>query len=252
MGKVQCTTVSGEIIAEKRNGVRSLYVPDALGSTVALLDNTQTITDTFSYFPSGTVASRTGTTATPFQFVGTKGYHSDASGKTYVRARILEPQKGRWLTEDPIGFGGGDGNLYRYAFDNPISWLDPSGLWCFRIIGSICIGNTCYTRKDCPPRSAPRRPGTPVSSPIPGKPASPTTPPCFPQNPCAPWINFPHCSKACVRSQNNQDYGDQCDDCCEELGQLTPPLTEDKEVYITACLVACNKGLFPLPGTPIW
>ena len=80
--------LDGEIVSENRNGVIRDYVPDALGSTVALLDNTQTITDTFSYFPSGTVASRTGTTATPFQFVGTKGYHADSSGKTYVRARV--------------------------------------------------------------------------------------------------------------------------------------------------------------------
>ncbi len=30
MGIARYTTVNGEIIAEKRNGVRSLYVPDAL------------------------------------------------------------------------------------------------------------------------------------------------------------------------------------------------------------------------------
>ena len=50
MGTVRYTTVNGEIISEKRNGVRSLYVPDPLGSTVALLDNTQTKTDTFEYW----------------------------------------------------------------------------------------------------------------------------------------------------------------------------------------------------------
>jgi hypothetical protein len=50
--------------------VRSLYVPDSLGSTVALLDNTQTQTDTFSYWPYSEVNTRTGTTPTPFQFGG--------------------------------------------------------------------------------------------------------------------------------------------------------------------------------------
>ena len=45
--KVRYTTVNGRVIAEKRNGVRSYYVADALGSTVALLDNTQSKTDTF-------------------------------------------------------------------------------------------------------------------------------------------------------------------------------------------------------------
>ena len=127
MGTVRYTVLDGEIVSENRNGVIRDYVPDPLGSTVALLDNTQTITDTFSYFPSGTVASRTGTTSTPFQFVGTKGYHADASGKTYVRARVLEPRKSRWLTEDPIGFGGGDWNLYSYARNGPTRLIDTSG-----------------------------------------------------------------------------------------------------------------------------
>ena len=68
MGTVRYTTVNGEIIAEKRNGVRRLYVPDPLGSTVALLDNTQAQTDTFSYWPYGEEKSRTGTTPTPFRF----------------------------------------------------------------------------------------------------------------------------------------------------------------------------------------
>src|SRR5438876_9198170 len=94
---VRYTTVNGEIIAEKRNGVRKFYVPDPLGSTVALLDNTQAQTDTFSYWPYGEQRTRTGTTATPFQYVGTQGYYRDSASKTYVRARVLDTQKGRWL-----------------------------------------------------------------------------------------------------------------------------------------------------------
>src|SRR5215469_1954152 len=113
--KARYTVVEGEVIAEKRNGVRKLYVPDPLGSTVALLDNTQTQTDTFTYWPYGEATHVTGSTPTPFQFVGTVGYRTDSSSKTYVRARTLDTQKGRWLTKDPIGFEGGDWNLYRYV-----------------------------------------------------------------------------------------------------------------------------------------
>src|SRR5579862_9398028 len=120
MGTVRYTVVNGEIIAEKRNGVRKLYVPDQLGSTVALLDNTQTPTDTFTFWPYGEVNTSTGTTGTPFKFVGTKGYYTDDSGKLYVRARYLDVPKGRWLTEDPIGFDGGDINLYRYSRNRPV------------------------------------------------------------------------------------------------------------------------------------
>src|SRR5437870_9649218 len=103
MPTVRYTTVDGEIIAEKRGGVRRLYVPDPLGSTVALLDNTQAQTDTFSYWPYGEERTRTGTTPTPFRFGGTLGYHRDSAPRAYVRARYLDSGKGLWLTTDPLG-----------------------------------------------------------------------------------------------------------------------------------------------------
>ncbi|WP_143393070.1 hypothetical protein [Fimbriiglobus ruber] len=34
---------------------------------------------------------------------------------------------GRWMTEDPIGFEGGD-DFYRFETNDPLSQLDPSGL----------------------------------------------------------------------------------------------------------------------------
>jgi len=33
-----------------------------------------------------------------------------------------------FIAEDPLGFGGGDVNLYRYALGNPINFRDPTGL----------------------------------------------------------------------------------------------------------------------------
>ena len=140
------------------------YVPDPLGSTVALLDDTQTPTDTFTYWPYGEVNTSTGNTPTPFKFVGTKGYYTDDSGKMYVRARVLDPSKGRWLTEDPMGFGGGDSNLYRYVAGRPASATDPSGVQpqgqcrcgCKRS-GCPCAGNPPPVNPS-PPGLGPPRP----------------------------------------------------------------------------------------------
>lgn len=67
MGTVRYTVIDGEVVAEKRNGVRKQYVPDPLGSTAAMLDSTQVQTDTFSYWPYGEVASRTGSTPMTFR-----------------------------------------------------------------------------------------------------------------------------------------------------------------------------------------
>ncbi len=98
MGTVRYTVIDGEVIAEKRNGVRKLYVPDPLGSTVALLDNTQAQTDTFSYWPYGEDAGRTGATPTPFRYVGQLGYYQDGANRSYVRSRYLKQGTGLWLT----------------------------------------------------------------------------------------------------------------------------------------------------------
>jgi hypothetical protein len=46
-----------------------------------------------------------------------------------MKARYYDPTIGRFISEDPIGFGGGDVNLMAYTGNNPITRVDPSGLW---------------------------------------------------------------------------------------------------------------------------
>ena len=128
MGTVRYQTINGEILSEIRGGVRKQYVPDPLGSTVALADSTGAMTDTFEYWPYGEVRSRTGTSVTPFQFVGTLGYYRDSSSRTNVRARTLRADLGRWLTEDPAHRPKSEPNAYGYCLQSPVSKLDRSGL----------------------------------------------------------------------------------------------------------------------------
>ena len=136
------------------------YVPDPLGSTVALLNTSQTQTSTYSYWPYGEVNTSRGQNATPFQFVGTKGYYTDVTGRTYVRKRFLDTPTGRWLTQDPIGFDGEDANLYRYVRDNPVSITDPTGLTS---VNGTVQRSTVALRNTTPPIGPPWPPFGPPS-----------------------------------------------------------------------------------------
>lgn len=127
--KARYTVVNGRVYRENRNGTQRRYVSDALGSTVALLDSTQTITDTYTYWPYGEEKSHTGTSTTPLRYVGGLGYYRDAAKRIYVRARVLRPDQARWLTRDPLWPSEPP---YAYSTNSPTSFCDPTGLWAWR------------------------------------------------------------------------------------------------------------------------
>ena len=52
----------------------------------------------------------------------------EETGLYLYRARYYDPVAGRFISKDPIGFAGGDVNLYGYVQNNPINWIDPYGL----------------------------------------------------------------------------------------------------------------------------
>jgi|GEM_PF-4884815 len=68
------------------------------------------------------------TSYVPFRWKGQAGYISDyQTGLVYCWHRYYDPNIGRWLSRDPIGFEGGV-NTYSYCGGNPIVFVDPSGL----------------------------------------------------------------------------------------------------------------------------
>jgi RHS repeat-associated protein len=54
-------------------------------------------------------------------------------GQAQVRfgARDYDPENGRWTAKDPIGFAGGDSNVYGYVLGDPVNSFDPRGLDAF-------------------------------------------------------------------------------------------------------------------------
>jgi RHS repeat-associated protein len=124
---VRYDVLEGEVLGHKGGANRYLYVPDPLGSVNYLLDTSQNIAGTYVYAPYGEVLSHTGAN-TPMQFVGALGYQTQIANRTYVRHRYYRPDLGRWVTRDPIGFEGGDWNLYGYAGASPAWRVDATGL----------------------------------------------------------------------------------------------------------------------------
>jgi RHS repeat-associated protein len=61
----------------------------------------------------------------PFGFAG--GLKDSDTGMIRFGYRDYDPTTGRWTARDPIGFKGGDTNLYGYVLGDPINWIDPSG-----------------------------------------------------------------------------------------------------------------------------
>src|SRR6185436_8559208 len=96
---------------------------DALGSVIRTFDVMGNIVATTSYDSFG---NATGATPSPFGFTG-RDWDVE-TGLYYHRARYYDPKIGRFISEDPIGFLGEDVNLYGYVWNNPVNWLDPSGL----------------------------------------------------------------------------------------------------------------------------
>jgi RHS repeat-associated protein len=105
-----------EVISRTESGSRSTFLTDALGSTVALTDGTGAVQTEYTYEPFGAVTV-TGTSSTnSYQFTGRE---NDETGLFYYRARYYSHLLQRFISEDPIGFAGGDPKLYAYAFISP-------------------------------------------------------------------------------------------------------------------------------------
>jgi RHS repeat-associated protein len=88
---------------------------------------TQSVLDRIDYDAFGNVeAESVPASGDRFKYAGRE--HDTATGLYYNRARCYDPGTGRFLGEDPIGFGGGDANLYRYVGNSPTNATDPTGL----------------------------------------------------------------------------------------------------------------------------
>ena len=79
------------------------------------------------YDEFGNVLTDTNPGFQPFGFAG--GVYDGDTGLVRFGARDYDPETGRWTAKDPIGFAGGDANLYGYVLNDPVNFVDPLGLF---------------------------------------------------------------------------------------------------------------------------
>ena len=115
------------------------YHGDGLGSVNELTDASGNVARTYRCDSFGKITAQTGTLDQPFAFTGRE--YDPETGLYYYRARYYDPKAGRFISKDPIGFGGGDVNLFRYVGNDPINWIDPYGLNPVAgVVGGFAIG----------------------------------------------------------------------------------------------------------------
>ena len=107
-------------------GTGAYYGFDVLGSTSQLTNPAGTVVNTYAYDPFGGSLHQSETLINPFEFVGRFGVMNEANGLEFMRARFYDAVTGRFIQQDPIGILGGL-NLYAYAENNPVKFIDPEG-----------------------------------------------------------------------------------------------------------------------------
>ncbi|MFJ9028570.1 RHS repeat-associated core domain-containing protein [Streptomyces sp. NPDC102274] len=112
-----------EYLTRSESGRTQIYLTDALGTVVGLADQDGTIATRYTYDPYGQPTSSGAQSSNPYTFTGRE---SDGTGLLYYRNRYYDPETGRFISQDPIGFAGG-ANLYQYALSSPTTYTDPSG-----------------------------------------------------------------------------------------------------------------------------
>jgi RHS repeat-associated protein len=113
-------------VASGANAGVSAYLTDRLGSVRDLMNWSGQLQDHIDFDGYGNAVTESNPTVSDrFRYAG--GQFDSNTGLDQFGARPYDPKTGRWLAEDPLSFGAGDTDLYRYVGNSPTNSTDPSG-----------------------------------------------------------------------------------------------------------------------------
>ncbi len=132
-GAIRAKFLRGVVVDEIVNGyyyaqgakTNYTFHHDHLQSIVGLSGHNGDAEQTISYGPFGEGIGSNGSSPNVLGYTGRE--LDSETGLYYYRARYYDPEIGRFLNEDPLGFEAGI-NFYTYCSNNPINFNDPDGL----------------------------------------------------------------------------------------------------------------------------
>ena len=116
-----------QILADETPTSVNWALVDHQGTVRDVVDSNGAVLNHLIYDSYGQVTSETNPSL-DFRFGYTGRERDKETGLQYNRARYYDPRTGAFIGQDPIGFGGGDANLYRYVGNSPTLFNDPTGL----------------------------------------------------------------------------------------------------------------------------
>ena len=126
--KIEYIHAAGKTIARIENGVPGYTHNDLLGSALSSTTSSGGIKWREQYTPFGEKWLNPSGNKDNVGFTG--HIQDDRTGLTYMQARYYDPDIGRFLSIDPVGFRPSKPSLfnrYAYASNNPYRYLDPDG-----------------------------------------------------------------------------------------------------------------------------
>jgi RHS repeat-associated protein len=119
---------TGILARQTSGGTVSWYLADQLGTVRDLVNNSGQIIDHVDFSAYGTVRDES-SPSNGDRFVGFAGLVRDTvTGLNLAVEWEENPGTGRWDSQDPLVFGAGDSDLYRYVTNRPTNHDDSGGL----------------------------------------------------------------------------------------------------------------------------
>jgi RHS repeat-associated protein len=111
-------------------------ISDHLGSPRLVINTANgSVAQRIDYDVWGNITQDTNPGFQPFGYAG--GLYDQHTKLVRFGARDYDAETGRWTAKDPIGFGGGDSNLYGYVLGDPVNLLDPTGQCPFCVVAWV-------------------------------------------------------------------------------------------------------------------